>query len=174
MFLSKHFASDNFLPSSKRCLKIYFEFSLDININFICSNSPQWLIKKMSETDPGPLPTSKMGLSLTIIIGSTIYAKSPVFSRRHSAFITYYPQYCYPVKFPALSIVFLSLLYLLASKPGKICTHNSIVSRISLFFSIYDDSSGFLLILYNCHWFYFCDQLLRLHFHRNINKIKIL
>ena len=35
----------------------------------------------MSETDPGPLPTSKMELAVTIIKGS-IYAKSPVLARR--------------------------------------------------------------------------------------------
>ena len=36
----------------------------------------------MSETDPGPLPTSNMKLSVTIINGSPIYAKSPVLARR--------------------------------------------------------------------------------------------
>ena len=35
----------------------------------------------MSETDPGPLPTSKMELAVTIINGSPIYAKSPVLTR---------------------------------------------------------------------------------------------
>ena len=36
----------------------------------------------MPETDPGPLPTSKMELAVTIINGSPIYAKSPVLARR--------------------------------------------------------------------------------------------
>ena len=39
----------------------------------------------MSETDPGPLPTSKMELeelAVTIIKASRIYAKSPVLARR--------------------------------------------------------------------------------------------
>ena len=40
LFLSKHSASDNFLPLSKGYLKKHFEFSFGININFICSNSP--------------------------------------------------------------------------------------------------------------------------------------
>ena len=31
----------------------------------------------MSETDPSPLPTSKMELGVTIIKGSLIYTKSP-------------------------------------------------------------------------------------------------
>ena len=35
----------------------------------------------MSETDPRPLPTSKMALAVTIN-GSPIYAKSPVLARR--------------------------------------------------------------------------------------------
>ena len=35
-------------------------------------------------------------------------------------------HYCYSVKFPALAINFLSLLYLFASKPGKIFTLDSI------------------------------------------------
>ena len=39
-FVSKHSASDNFLPPSKEHLKTHFEFSFGININFICSNSP--------------------------------------------------------------------------------------------------------------------------------------
>ena len=36
----------------------------------------------MSETDPGPLPTSKMKLAGTIINGSPAYVKSPVLARR--------------------------------------------------------------------------------------------
>ena len=36
----------------------------------------------MSETDPCPLPTSKMDLDVTAINGSPIYAKSPVLVRR--------------------------------------------------------------------------------------------
>ena len=87
----------------------------------------------MSETDPGPLPTYKTELSVTIINGSPIYAKSPVLARilpdLSSKFIyhIYYPH-CYPVKSPALALIFLNLLYLFASKPGKIFTHNSIDS----------------------------------------------
>ena len=36
----------------------------------------------MSDTDPGPLPTSKMELTVTIIKGSPIYAESLVLARR--------------------------------------------------------------------------------------------
>ena len=88
----------------------------------------------MSETDPGPLPTSKMELAVTIINGSPIYAKFPVLASRlpdlSSTFIyhQYYPYYCYPVKSPALAIILLNLLYLFASKLGKIYTCNSIYS----------------------------------------------
>ena len=35
----------------------------------------------MSETDPGPLSTSKMDLSVTITNGSPIYAKFPALPR---------------------------------------------------------------------------------------------
>ena len=65
----------------------------------------------MSETDPGPLPISKMELAATIINGSPIYAKSTVLARRlpdlSSTFIyhLYYPHYCYSVKSPALAII---------------------------------------------------------------------
>ena len=38
----------------------------------------------MSDTDPDPLPTSKMELALTIINGSPIYVKSPVLARKLS------------------------------------------------------------------------------------------
>ena len=40
LFLSKHSASDNFLPPSKGYTTTHFEFSFGININFIYSNSP--------------------------------------------------------------------------------------------------------------------------------------
>ena len=45
----------------------------------------------MSETDPGPLPASKMELAVTIIDGSPIYPKSPVLARRlpHLSSITH-------------------------------------------------------------------------------------
>ena len=88
----------------------------------------------MSKTNPGPLPTSKMELAVTIIDGSLIYARSPVLARKHLylSFITHIN--CYPVKSPALAIILHSLIYLLASKPGKICTRNSIDSfSLSLF-----------------------------------------
>ena len=58
-------------------------------------------------------------------------AKSRVLARRlpdlSSTFIyhQYYPHYCYPVISLALATILLSLLYLFASKSGKICTHNS-------------------------------------------------
>ena len=87
----------------------------------------------MSEIDPGPLPISKMKLAVTIN-GSPIYAKFPVLTRRlpdlSSTFFyhLHYPHYYYPVKSPALAIILISLLYLFASKPGKICTRNSIDS----------------------------------------------
>ena len=38
----------------------------------------------MSETDPVPLPTSKIKLAVTIINGSPIYAKSPALARKLS------------------------------------------------------------------------------------------
>ena len=82
----------------------------------------------MSETDPGPLPTYNMELGVTIINGSP-YMPSLSYCQETPGFTIYYPQYCYPVKSPALAaIILLSLLYLFASKPGKICTHNSIDS----------------------------------------------
>ena len=88
----------------------------------------------MSEIDSGPLPISKMELAVTMITVSPIYAKSSVSTRRLpdllSTFIyhLYYPHYRYPATSPALAIILLSLLYLFASKPGKICTRNSIGS----------------------------------------------
>ena len=88
----------------------------------------------MSEIDSGPLLISKMELAVTMITVSPIHAKSPVSTRRlpdlSSTFIyhLYYPHYCYPVKSPALAVILLSLLYLFASKPDKICTRNSVDS----------------------------------------------
>ena len=90
----------------------------------------------MFDVDPGPLPISEMKLAAKLINGSPIYLpnKSSVLVRRlsdlTSTFIyhLYYPHYCYPVKSPALAIILLSLLYLFASKPGMICTRNSIES----------------------------------------------
>ena len=82
----------------------------------------------MSEIDPGPLSISKMELPVTTIDGSTIYAKSPVLARGVPDLLStflyhlYYPQYGYPVKYLASAIILLSLLYLFASKPVKICT----------------------------------------------------
>ena len=38
----------------------------------------------MCDTDPDPLPTSKMELALTIINGSPIYVKPPVLARKLS------------------------------------------------------------------------------------------
>ena len=73
----------------------------------------------MSETDPEPLPTSKMELAVAIN-GSPTYAKSPVLARRH-AFIIYHPHYWYSIK----------------SKPGKVCTRNSIDSFLYLFVLLY-------------------------------------
>ena len=83
----------------------------------------------MSETDHGPLPTSKIELAAAMINGSPIYVKFPVLARRlqdlSSTFIyyLYYPHYYYPVKSQALVIILLSLF---VSKPGKICLSNSI------------------------------------------------
>ena len=88
----------------------------------------------MSEIDSGPLLISKMELAVTMITVSPIHAKSPVSTRRlpdlSSTFIYHlnYPHYRYPVTSPALAIIFLSLLYLFTSKPGKIFTRNSIGS----------------------------------------------
>ena len=88
----------------------------------------------MSETEPGPLSTPKMVLAVTTINGSPMYVKPPVLTRRlpdlSPTFIynLYYPHFYYPVKSPALVIILLSLLYLFASKLGKIYTRNSIDS----------------------------------------------
>ena len=45
----------------------------------------------MSETDLGPLPTSKMELAVTIINGSSIYVNSPLLASRfqHLSSITH-------------------------------------------------------------------------------------
>ena len=85
----------------------------------------------MPEIDPGPLPID--GAYLSIINGSPIYTKSPVLAKRLSDLsstfvIIYITYYCYQVKSPALAIILVSLLYHFASKPGKICTRNSIDS----------------------------------------------
>ena len=72
----------------------------------------------MTETDLGHLPTSKMELALTTINGSPTYANSAVFARR-LPYLSSITRYCYPVNSPALAIIFLSLLYLFASKPGR-------------------------------------------------------
>ena len=48
----------------------------------------------------------------------------------------YYPHHCYPVKSPASAIILLRLLYFFASKPGKICTRNSIDSFLITFSSV--------------------------------------
>ena len=80
----------------------------------------------MSEIDPGPLPTSKMQLAVTIINGSPIQVSR--IGQETWSFIIYYPHCFYPVKSQALAITLLSPLYLFASKPGKICYRNSIDS----------------------------------------------
>ena len=96
----------------------------------------------MLETDSGPLSTTKMELAVTIINGSPIHAKFPILVRRlldlSSIFIyhLYYPHYCYPVKSPVLAIILLSLLYLVASKQGKICTCNFIYSFLIISSSV--------------------------------------
>ena len=82
----------------------------------------------MPEADPGPLPTSKMKLAVTIINGSPIYVKSLALGRRLPDLSSVSHIIINPVKSPALAIILLSLLYLFASKPSKICTHNSIDS----------------------------------------------
>ena len=88
----------------------------------------------MSQIGPGGLPIPKMELAVTIINVPQIYAKSPVLARRlrdlSPTFIyhIHYPHCRFPVTFPALAIILLSLSYLFASKAGKICTGNSIDS----------------------------------------------
>ena len=91
----------------------------------------------MSETDPGRLPASKIELAVTIINDSPIYSKSPVLARRLLLLLFYYPHYCYPVNSPALAIILLSLLYLFASKSGKICTCHFMDSFSYLFVLLY-------------------------------------
>ena len=88
----------------------------------------------MFETYPRLLPMSKMELSVTIINGSPIYVKSSVLARTlphlSCTFIyhLYYPYYCCPVKSPASVAILHCLLYLFASKSGRISTRNSIDS----------------------------------------------
>ena len=58
-------------------------------------------MQKVSETDPGHLPTSKMDLWLPHRCQvSRIGQETP-------GFIIYYPHYCYPLKSPALAIILL-------------------------------------------------------------------
>ena len=85
----------------------------------------------MSETDPGPLATSKMELAVTIINGSPRYAKSPVLARRLPHLLSV------PTLLLALAIILLSLLYIFAFKPDKICTRNSINGFSYLFVHLY-------------------------------------
>ena len=49
----------------------------------------------------------------------------------------HYPHYCYRAKPLALEIILLSLFYLFASKPGKICTRNPISNILYLFVFLY-------------------------------------
>ena len=63
----------------------------------------------MSETDPSPLLTSKIGLAVAITWLPHIYQVSRI-GQETPAFIIYYPRYCYPVKSPALAIILLNLL----------------------------------------------------------------
>ena len=128
----------------------------------------------MSEIDSGHLSTSKMELAVTIINDSPIYANSPTYSQT-PAFIIYYPDYCYALNSKAFAIILLSLLYLFASKSGKICTNNSIYSFSYLFFLLY-------LWWFSRSSVNFCKfpmllpllSILQLYLHRHINKIKIL
>ena len=64
-------------------------------------------MQKMYETDPGPLPTSKMQLAVTIINGSPMQVSR--IGQETGSFIIYYPHYCYRVKSPASAIILLSL-----------------------------------------------------------------
>ena len=73
----------------------------------------------MSETDPGPLPNSKMELAVTM---APHICQVFRIGQETPAFIIYYPHNCYPVKSPVLAMILLSLLYLFVSKPGKSCT----------------------------------------------------
>ena len=84
----------------------------------------------MSETDPGPLLTSRMEFMAPPYMPRLLYW--PGASR-----VYHYPYYCYPGKSPALAIILLSLLYLFSSKPGKISTRNSIYSFLYLFILLY-------------------------------------
>ena len=79
----------------------------------------------MSETDPGPLPTSKMDFPVIKLMAPP-YMPSLRIVQETPRSIIYYSHCCYSVKSSALSIILFSLLYLFAPKPGKICTHNSI------------------------------------------------
>ena len=100
----------------------------------------------MSETDPGSLSTSQMELAVTIINSPPPPRLCQVSRIGHGtpAFIVYYPHYCYPAKSPTLAMILFSLLYLFASKLGKIWTSNSIDSfPYLLLSSIYNDSSVF-------------------------------
>ena len=90
----------------------------------------------MSGTDPGYLPESMMELAVAIINGSPIHPKSPVLARRPQH-LSSLPHHCYPVKSSASAIILLSILYLFASKPGKICNRNSIDSFSYFFVLLY-------------------------------------
>ena len=79
----------------------------------------------MPEKDPGRLPTSEMELAVTTTNGPRIYAKNPVLARR----LLHLSHYCYYRNSPALALILSSLLYLFASKPGKICNPYSQTSR---------------------------------------------
>ena len=60
-------------------------------------------MQEMSETDPGPLSTSKMDFAVIIIDDSPIYAESPVLARTLLRLSS--------VKLPVLAMILLSLLY---------------------------------------------------------------
>ena len=93
-------------------------------------------MQKISETDPGPLPTSKMEFAVTIMDPPYIPSLLCI-AQDTPEYIIYYSHYCCPVKSPALAIFFLSLLNFFASKPGKICTQNSVDSFSYLFVLLY-------------------------------------
>ena len=89
----------------------------------------------MSDTDPGPSPTSKIELAVTII-NDPSYLQVSRIGQETPSFIICYPHCCYLAKSPVLAIILLSLLYLFASKLGKICARNSIDS-LSYFFVLF-------------------------------------
>ena len=100
----KTFYKWQFFTTVKGIFKNTFEFSFEINISIIYSNSPQQLIQNMSETGLGALQTFNMELTVTIINCSHMHANYPILTRRLQDLSICYSHYRYSVKSPGLAI----------------------------------------------------------------------